>query len=186
MGPVLHRAPGQRLQQLQLQLDEGLHWHRNHPSGPNCKYHSGIPLDQARKQSKGLQPRGQQGPGVTAAVAWPRADVGSCLSSTWTSSALGWELLPKSCQGCRPEKRLGSGHCTDPALLAVQPFPSAQTHLRAGSVLCTQLRGPKAPHSDHPALTQKDGLQHKHAGWCQRPSLWLQRGSHGADTYAFL
>lgn len=64
---ALHRAPGERLQQLQLQLDEGLHWHRKCPSIPNCKYHTGIPLDQARKQSKGLQPRGQQGPTVAAA-----------------------------------------------------------------------------------------------------------------------
>lgn len=54
-------------------------------------------------------------------VVWPHADVCSCLSSTWTSSALGWELLPKFCQGCRLE-RLGSGHCTDPALLAISAF----------------------------------------------------------------
>lgn len=46
----------------------------------------------------------------------PQADICSCLFSTWTCEAPGWELLPNFCQK-RKLERLGRGHCTAPALV---------------------------------------------------------------------
>lgn len=73
-----------------------------------------FPCTKPEIKAKGSGPGGQPGP---ARAMWgPQADVCSCLFSTWTCEALGWELLPNFCQKCRLE-RLGSGHCTDTALL---------------------------------------------------------------------
>ena len=73
-----------------------------------------FPWTKPEIKAKGSGPGGQPGP---ARAMWgPQADVCSCLFSTWTCEALGWELPPNSCQKCRLE-RLGSGHCTDTALV---------------------------------------------------------------------
>lgn len=73
-----------------------------------------FPWTKPAIKAKGSSPGGQPGP---AMALWaPQADVCSCLFSTWTCEALGWELLPNFCQKCKLE-RLGRGHCTDPALV---------------------------------------------------------------------
>lgn len=129
VGPVLHRAPGERLQQLQLQLDECLHWHRKCPSIPNCKYHTGIPLDQARKQSKGLQSQRPAGPSHGySQCCGPHADVRSCLSFTQTCFCIGLGSAAKILSGLQageaeewplhrpsPSCKSGLSKCPDPA-----------------------------------------------------------------------
>ena len=64
-----------------------MHWHRKCPSTPNCKYHTGIPLGQARNQSKGLQPRRPAGPSRDCGWCWGRK-----LTPAAASSPLGHAL----------------------------------------------------------------------------------------------
>lgn len=59
-------------------------WHRKGPSIPNCKYHTAIPLGQARKQSNGLQTQKPAGPGY--ACGWC---CGPMLTSAAVSPPLG-------------------------------------------------------------------------------------------------
>lgn len=131
-----------------------------HPS-PTVNTTLVFPWIRPENKAKDSSPRGQQGLAMaTVSVVAPTLTSAAASPSLRHVFALGWEVLPKFCQGCKLE-RLRSGHCTDPALLANQGFPSAQTQLRTSSVLQTQMQGQKVPHSDYHGLTKKDGIQHK-------------------------
>lgn len=120
-----------------------MHWHRKCRSIPNCKYHAGIPLDQARKQSKGLQPQRPAGPShgygrccgpmvMSAAASPPLGHVlhwpGKCCQNSVRATAWkGWGVATAQTQ---PFLQSELFKCPDPAedgLSSVDPTARAES-----------------------------------------------------------